>query len=288
MAKSVRKLDVVVVSDFHLATHACKAKELLKYLKSILPKTLVLNGDIIDAWRFSRNYFPKSHMKVVRQLIKMMEKGTKIIYVTGNHDEFLREMGNMTLGNMKIVDQVTLELNDKKTFIFHGDIIDTVIHKAKWLAKIGAAAYGLITIINKAVNSILKCLRFDSIILYKKIKHLLGTDKTNKSKFEKKLARLACYKEVDTVICGHTHIPLDKQLKHENKSIRYINCGDWVENFTSVEYENGEWKLCNHAEAYNKTGTENKDAEDLEVEDIAIPSKRELYETLFRQLAFPN
>lgn len=288
MAKNVRKLDFVVISDFHLATHACKAKELLKYLKSIQPKTLVLNGDIIDAWRFSRSYFPKSHMKIVRQLIKMMEKGIKIIYITGNHDEFLREMGNLTLGNLQIVDQITLELNNEKTFIFHGDIIDTVIHKAKWLAKIGAAAYGFITILNKAVNSILKFLHFDSVIIYKKIKDLFGADNTNNSKFEKKLAQLAAYKNVDTIICGHTHIPLDKQLDFEGKTVRYINCGDWVENFTAAEYSKGAWSLCNYSATYK---TKEKDfviSEDFDAEDIVIPSKKELYQTLFEQLAFPN
>ncbi|MBN1819232.1 MAG: metallophosphoesterase, partial [Prolixibacteraceae bacterium] len=84
---NVRNIEVSVISDLHLATHACKPKKVLKYLKSIHPELLVLNGDIIDAWRFSRNYFPKNHLKVIRQFIKMMEKGVQIFYITGNHDE---------------------------------------------------------------------------------------------------------------------------------------------------------------------------------------------------------
>ncbi|WP_297091102.1 UDP-2,3-diacylglucosamine diphosphatase [uncultured Draconibacterium sp.] len=283
MAKQVRTPDVVVVSDFHLATHACKAFEIHKYLKSIRPKQLILNGDIIDAWRFSRNYFPKSHLKVVRQLIKMMEKGTEVVYVTGNHDEFLRELGNSTLGKLRIVDQITLTLNQQKTLIFHGDIIDSVIHKAKWLAKLGAASYGMITMLNKAINSLLKVLNIKSIILYKTIKDWLGAQNTEKSRFENKLAKLAYDKNIDTVICGHTHNASDKVLHYNNKTIRYINTGDWVESFTAAEYENGEWSLCCYAPV-NKILEKNEP----EPEEFAIPTKKELYATLFNQLVFNN
>ena len=283
MPKQVRKPDVVVVSDFHLATHACKATEILKYLKSILPKQLILNGDIIDAWRFSRNYFPKPHLKVVRQLIKMMEKGTEVVYVTGNHDEFLRELGNTTIGKLKIVDQITLNLHNQKTLIFHGDLIDTVIHKAKWLAKIGAAAYGLVTLFDKLINLILKTLRINNVVLYKWMKELFGTPNKDNTKFETKLAKLAYEKNVDTVICGHTHIAADKVIQYNNRPIRYINSGDWVENFTAAEFENGNWNLCNYSTTFKVTETN-----DTEPEDFVIPSKKELYATLLNQLVFNN
>lgn len=280
MRKQIRKPEVVVVSDFHLATHACKAVELHKYLKSILPKKLVLNGDIIDAWRFSRNYFPKSHLKVLRQIIKMMEKGTEVIYITGNHDEFLRKFENTTLGKLKVLNQLTLNLDGKKTWIFHGDIFDSVIHKAKWLAKTGAAAYGLITMINKGLNVILRFLHTDNVILYKKIKDLFGRSKPEMSWFEREIAHLACDKDIDTVICGHTHIPLDKTLVHEDKQIRYINCGDWVENFSAAEYEKGAWNLLDFSPE-NST-------EELEADELVIPDKKELYEAVFNQLVFTN
>ncbi|MDX8338622.1 UDP-2,3-diacylglucosamine diphosphatase [Draconibacterium sp. IB214405] len=283
MAKQVRKPDVVVVSDFHLATHACKATEIHKYLKSILPKKLILNGDIIDAWRFSRNYFPKPHLKVVRQLIKMMEKGTEVVYVTGNHDEFLRELGNTTIGKLRIVDQITLNLNNRKTLIFHGDLIDNVIHKAKWLAKFGAAAYGLVTLFNKLINLLLKTLRVNNIILFKWLKELFGNSHKENSKFETKLAKLAYDKDVDTIICGHTHIAVDKVLLYNNRLIRYINTGDWVENFTAAEFENGNWTLCNYAEIFKAV-----EANDTEPEDFVLPSKKELYAALLNQLAFNN
>ena len=152
MQDAIRKMDISVISDVHLATMASKAKPLLKYLKSIQPKTLVLNGDIIDSWRFSRNYFPKAHLKVIRQLVKMIEKGVKVVYITGNHDDVFRKFNNTRLGNFSIVNQLELTVNDQNIWIFHGDVFDHIIHHSPWLAKSGAAAYGFLTLINGMVN----------------------------------------------------------------------------------------------------------------------------------------
>jgi len=127
-----RKAEIAVISDFHLATHACKAKSLLKYLKSVHPKTLILNGDIIDSWRFSRNYFPKSHLKVIRQILKMIEKGVQVVYITGNHDDVFRKFNNTRLGNFSIVNQLELTTSKEKVWIFHGDVFDHVIHHSPW------------------------------------------------------------------------------------------------------------------------------------------------------------
>jgi UDP-2,3-diacylglucosamine pyrophosphatase LpxH len=138
MEDDIRTLEISVISDIHLGTHASKAKSLLKYLKSINPRILILNGDIIDSWRFSRNYFPKPHLKVIRQIIRMLEKGTRIVYVTGNHDEVFRKFNKTRIGNFEIVNQFEITLNNNRTWIFHGDIFDLIIHQAKWLAKLGA------------------------------------------------------------------------------------------------------------------------------------------------------
>ncbi|KAF0239554.1 MAG: hypothetical protein FD181_142 [Prolixibacteraceae bacterium] len=116
LTMKIREVEVAVISDIHLATHACKPKKVLKYLKSIQPKILVLNGDIIDSWRFSRNYFPKPQLKVIRQLIKMMEKGVQIFYITGNHDEFLRKFSQSQIGNLSIVNQLILDLDGSKNW----------------------------------------------------------------------------------------------------------------------------------------------------------------------------
>ena len=101
-----RKVDILVLSDVHLGTYGCHAKELLLYLKTIKPKTVVLNGDIIDIWQFSKRYWPKSHMKVVKQLLTWLSKGVKIYYITGNHDEMLRKFAGFKMGSLRIVNRI--------------------------------------------------------------------------------------------------------------------------------------------------------------------------------------
>ena len=140
MKNKKRKLDVVVISDVHLGTYGCHAKELLRYLKSIKPKIVVLNGDIIDIWQFSKSYFPKSHMKVIKHFMSWLSKGTKVYYVTGNHDEMLRKFEGLKMGSFKVVNKVVLELQDKKkAWIFHGDVFDVTMQHSKWLAKLGCS-----------------------------------------------------------------------------------------------------------------------------------------------------
>lgn len=279
MKSHIRNLKVSVISDIHLATHASKAKVLLKYLKSINPEILVLNGDIIDSWRFSRNYFPKAHLKVIRHFIKMLEKGVNVFYITGNHDEFLRKFNGAEMGNLKIVNQLILDLNGQKTWIFHGDLFDHIIHQAKWLAKTGAATYGLLTLANKALNHLLRVFKLKEVIIYKSIKKKLIKDKPRLSKFEKVITNIAAERNYQTVICGHTHVPRDKQVIAETKPVHYINCGDWVEHFTAAEYVNNQWALFQFKE-------------DLEEEpgndEPDIPTKKELYKSLFQELAIAN
>jgi len=273
-----RKLEVAVISDIHLATHASKAKTVLKYLKSIAPEILVLNGDIIDSWRFSRSYFPKAHLKVIRHFIKMLEKGVHVFYITGNHDEFLRKFNQTQIGNLKIVNQLILELDGEKTWIFHGDIFDHIIHQAKWLAKFGAATYGLLTIINQAINIPLRYIGIKELIIYKSIRKKLVKEKPQLSSFEQVIGKTAAERDFQTVICGHTHIPRDKLILQEKKSVRYINCGDWLENFTAAEYTEGKWSLFQFME----------DETELITDEPDIPDRKELYQSLFRELAMAN
>lgn len=280
MQETTRKLDVSVISDFHLATRASKAKHLLKYLKQINPKTLVLNGDIIDSWRFSRNYFPKSHLKVIRQLVKMIEKGVQVIYITGNHDDVFRKFNNTKLGNFSIVNQLELTINNQKTWIFHGDVFDHIIHHSPWLAKLGAAAYGFLTVFNIFINLILKIFGGREMILYKSMKDRISKRKKVLTNFEKAIANAAINKNIDLVICGHTHTPVDKIIDTDKGKVRYINCGDWVEHFSAAECINGEWNL-----NYFRT----EDDEDTEVESITdelyIPDKKQLYKAIVDELA---
>lgn len=277
MSDAIRKLDISVISDVHLATMASKAKPLLKYLKSIQPKTLVLNGDIIDSWRFSRNYFPKAHLKVIRQLLKMIEKGVKVVYITGNHDDVFRKFNNTRLGNFSIVNQLELAMNDQKIWIFHGDVFDHIIHHSPWLAKSGAAAYGLLTLLNRIVNSVLRLFGGSELILYKSMKDRISKENKILTNFEKAIANAAVSKNVDLVICGHTHIPVDKTITTDKGTVRYINCGDWVENFSAAEYIDGNWSL-NYFKSDSEEETESPN------DELFIPDKKQLLKSILEEM----
>lgn len=278
MQEALRKLDIAVISDVHLATLASKAKPLLKYLKSIQPKMLVLNGDIIDSWRFSRNYFPKSHLKVIRQIVKMVEKGVQVVYITGNHDDVFRKFNNTRLGNFSIVNQLELTIENQNIWIFHGDVFDHIIHHSPWLAKFGAAAYGLLTGINKLMNAMLRTFGGKDMILYKSMKKRILKEKKILTNFELAIANAAMSKNVDLVICGHTHIPADKTTTSEKGTVRYINCGDWVENYTSAECIDGVWSL-NYFVA-------DLDQEEPEMPDdeLYIPDKKQLFRSILEEM----
>lgn len=278
MNDELRKLDIAVISDVHLATLASKAKSLLKYLKSIQPSMLVLNGDIIDSWRFSRNYFPKSHLKVIRQIVKMIEKGVQVVYITGNHDDVFRKFNNTRLGNFSIVNQLELTTGNQKVWIFHGDVFDRIIHHSPGLAKFGAAAYGYLTAFNRILNAILRLFGGKEMILYKSMKYRISKEKKVLTNFELAIAKAAFSKNIDLVICGHTHIPADKTTTTDSGTIRYINCGDWVENYTSAECIDGNWKL-----NYFIPDSDEEEPE-LPGDELFIPDKKQVYQSILAEM----
>ena len=246
---SKRHIELVVLSDLHLGTYGCHANQLLDYLKSIDPQTLILNGDIIDIWNFSKNYFPKSHMQVLRQILKMTEKGTTTYYITGNHDEALRKYSGLKIGKFHLEDKLILNLDGKKTWIFHGDIFDaTTKGWAKILAKLGGKGYDVLIWTNRLINDILHYFGKEKISLSKRVKS--GVKKAVQwiSNFETIAAELAIDQHFDTVICGHIHQPQQRIIESNNGNVLYLNSGDWVENCTALEYNNGSWTLYKHSE----------------------------------------
>ncbi|HJT74988.1 MAG TPA: UDP-2,3-diacylglucosamine diphosphatase [Chitinophaga sp.] len=238
-----RPLDIVVISDVHLGIYGCHAKELVQYLDSIDPKILVLNGDIIDIWQFSKRYFPKAHTKVIRRILKMTGKGTDVYYLTGNHDEALRKFAGFGLGNLTIDNKLILEVDGKKHWFFHGDVYDVTMKNSKWLAKLGGKGYDLLIIINRLVNNILESMGKEKMSFSKKVKHGVKQAVKFISDFEQVVAEIAIDKGFDVVCCGHIHQPVIKQVEHSGKSVTYLNSGDWVESLTSLEYTNGQWTL---------------------------------------------
>ena len=245
MKKQKRRVDVLVISDIHLGTYGCRAKELLHYLKSIRPKTVVLNGDIIDIWQFSKNYWPKSHMKVVKHIFSWIGKGIKTYYVTGNHDEMLRKFVGLKMGSFQIVNKVILDLPDnKKAWVFHGDVFDVTMQHSKWLAKLGAVGYNTLIIINSMANFISeKIFIKGKISLSKKIKNSVKSAVTFINNFEQTSADIGISNQYDYVVCGHIHHPEIRQISNEHGSITYMNSGDWIENLSALECVDGVWSI---------------------------------------------
>ena len=192
-----RKIEVAVISDVHLGTYGCHAKQLLTYLNSIQPKKLVLNGDIIDIWQFSKSYFPKSHLRVIKKIIDMASDGVEVIYVTGNHDEMLRKFSDTTIGNISIVDKVVLELDGKKAWIFHGDVFDVSIQNAKWLAKLGGYGYDLLILLNRFINWCLERFGKEKYSLSKRIKNSVKSAVKYINDFEEVASELAIKNRYD-------------------------------------------------------------------------------------------
>ncbi len=243
-----RKVEVVVVSDIHLGTFGCHAKELLHYLSSIKPKILILNGDIIDIWQFRKSYFPANHLKVIKKIISLSSKGTKVYYLTGNHDEFLRKFTDLHLGNISLENKLVLNLDGKKAWIFHGDVFDASINHAKWLAKLGGWGYDFLILINRFLNWNLARLNKEPYSLSKKIKNNVKSAVKFISNFENVCTELAIQKKYDYVICGHIHEPKMEHITTEKGTTTYLNSGDWIENLTALEYNKKRWKIYKHDE----------------------------------------
>lgn len=248
-----RPVEVVVISDLHLGTYASRAKEFSAYLKSISPRLLILNGDIIDGWQFSKRYFPTSHVQIIQDIFQLLAVGTRVIYVTGNHDESLRRYSDLQLGNFQLTDKVVIEINGKLTWIFHGDVFDhTSRGTAKFWGKLGSNGYALLLGFNKCINSILHFFGRDKVSLSRKLMEQFHKRIVKIDAFEQKIAELAIEKKYDTVICGHIHQPQKRILETAKGKVTYLNSGDWVEHLTALEFYENDWHLYTHIEEKKK------------------------------------
>lgn len=261
-----RELDIVVISDVHLGTYGCHAKELLIYLKSIKPKIIILNGDIIDIWQFSKRYFPEEHTKIIRRLLKFVTNGVPVYYLTGNHDEMLRKFADFKMGKFQLLNKLVLNLNGKKAWFFHGDVFDVTMQHSKWLAKLGAVGYDTLIIFNSMVNWFLTKLGREKFSFSQRIKASVKEAVKFINQFEYTAAELAIEKGYTFVVCGHIHHPEIKEFKTNKGSVTYLNSGDWVESLTSLEYCDKKWQIYkyNPKDYLNTVEDEDfSDAEDL-------------------------
>ncbi|MBS1580736.1 MAG: UDP-2,3-diacylglucosamine diphosphatase [Bacteroidetes bacterium] len=242
-----RRIDLLVVSDLHLGTYGCRAKELNAYLRSIRPRQVVLNGDIIDIWQFRKSYFPPEHMKVVKRLLKWSAR-IPVYYVTGNHDEALRRYSPMRVGHLRLVDKLVLDLDGIPHWFIHGDIFDATMKNAKWLAKLGGFGYDLLIRINHLVNAVLLFFGRPRMSFSKKVKDSVKGAVKFISDFETTMADIALHEGHAAVVCGHIHKPRMGTIATARGTVQYLNSGDWIENMSALEYHEGKWSLYVHPE----------------------------------------
>lgn len=232
------------MSDLHLGTYGCHAKEIVHYLRHVRPKWLILNGDIIDGWQFSKRYFPASHLQVIKEILNLTTNGTRVVYITGNHDEMLRRYSGWQLSHFQLTDKLVLEIDGKMTWIFHGDVFDaTTKGSAKIIAKLGGIGYDWLILLNRLINWFLVRFKRPKMSLSRKIKNGVKKAVSWIDNFEQTAAELAIEKGYDCVICGHIHQPQQRVIETEKGKVTYLNSGDWIENLTALEYTQHEWKI---------------------------------------------
>lgn len=237
----------IVLSDIHLGSKSSKAKEVARFLKSNSCDTLILNGDIIDGWQLRRGgKWKKKHTRFFRVVLKMMEKHkTEVIYLRGNHDDFMDTILPFVFGKIHLVKDYIYHSKGKKFLILHGDVFDSITSNLRWLAKLGDIGYTFLLWLNKVYNAwrIRRGLPYYS--LSQAIKQKVKSAVSYISDYEMELVKLARAKGCDGVICGHIHHPANTQYG----DVLYLNSGDWVESLTAlVENYDGEWKIVYYAD----------------------------------------
>jgi UDP-2,3-diacylglucosamine pyrophosphatase LpxH len=276
-----RQLDVLILSDIHLGTRGSEAKALLNYLRSVEPKLLVLNGDVIDIWQFSTGHFPPAHWAVLREFMDLAEKGVPVYYLTGNHDDTLRKLVPFKMGNLHLENRLVLELDDKLAWIFHGDIYDGSITHGRWAARIAGRCYDSIIVFNRFINRILKRLKIKPTHFSKRLKSGVKRAVSKISNFETKAIDLAIEKGYDYVICGHIHRPQIREVITEKGKVIYLNSGDWMENLTSLEYAGGKWDIFTYDEN-DFLDSEFKDALKINLNSLKTSIENETIQEVFK------
>lgn len=229
------KVDALFISDVHLGSYGVKANELLEILKLYKPDYLFLVGDIIDGWLLKKRfYWTQDYTNIIRKILSFSKNNTKVIYITGNHDEFLRSFSGFDLGNIHICDEYIYE----NIFISHGDLYDGIV-KLKWLGIMGSVGYDFAIWLDRKLK------KFGmKRSLSKYLKNKVKTAVKFITNFEDQMVYQTKKRNCDTVICGHIHTPIDKKIDN----VRYLNCGDWIENKSYIILNNGEFTLISNTE----------------------------------------
>ncbi|MFC0587835.1 UDP-2,3-diacylglucosamine diphosphatase [Novosphingobium aquiterrae] len=227
-----RKCRTIWISDIHLGTRGCNADLLLDFLRAHECETLYLVGDIVDGWRLKKGwYWPDAHSEVVRRVLKMAHRGTRVVLIAGNHDEMLRPYAGLSFGGVEIaLEAVHVTADKRRLLITHGDAFDVVVLYHRWLAFLGDQAYELLLRGNVLLNAVRRRLKLPywslSSYLKKRVKNAVAFI----GEFEEAVAHAARERHVDGVVCGHIHCAEIRQIG----GVTYYNDGDWVESCTAL------------------------------------------------------
>jgi UDP-2,3-diacylglucosamine pyrophosphatase LpxH len=238
-----RPVDLVVISDVHLGAACSRAGELNAYLKSIDPGRLVLCGDIIDLWEIRRNFWPETHMKVVRRLLKLALAGVPVHYLTGNHDSALRHYAPFALGQLQLEDRLELNLAGRPTFFVHGDAFDALLSTPRWLATAGSWSYDALVTAGIGLNHLRGCLGRPPVSLAQTFKRNLPAAQRHIDRFRHAVAAAGAERGCSTVVCGHIHVADQRDIATPAGEILYLNAGDWVDSCTALECHGGIWQV---------------------------------------------
>ena len=250
-----RRFRAIWISDVHLGFRGCRADSLLAFLKTVECEYLYLVGDIVDIWQLQkRRYWPQAHNDVIRAILGKAKVGTQVIYVPGNHDEFMRDYAGNLFGNVAIVERAIHVRHDgSRLLVLHGDQFDAAVTSSRWLGKLGSHGYALLLSLNVLVNYFRRHCGFPHWSLAGYVKYKVKNAVQAIGNFEHAVAAAAKRHGVDGVVCGHIH---HAEIALINDTV-YCNCGDWVESCTAlVEHRNGALEIL----AWNET------------EEMAVPS----------------
>ena len=258
----------IVISDVHLGTSGSKAKQVTNFLKQHSCEKLILNGDIIDGWQLKKyGTWKRKHTRFFKTVLKMMEDyDTQVIYLRGNHDDFLDQVLPMKVGRFSIQREYILKSHGRRFYVTHGDIFDSVTSQLKWIAQLGDIGYTFLLWVNKLYNNYRTSRGLPYYSLSQKVKAKVKSAVSYISDFETQLVELAKAKQCEGIICGHIHQPAIKQYG----DVLYLNSGDWVESLSALtEDENGEWNLVYYNETYKSEAAYEYDETEMEDDELA-------------------
>lgn len=238
-----RRVPLVVLSDCHLGTPGCRARELLAYLHEVDPAVLVLNGDLCDLGPYWRNHWPASHRAVLHRLYELVTGGTRVAYVIGNHDAAIGSYPNPLLDRIEVVRRLELAIHDRRVLVVHGDCLDGELGAGGVAHRLGSVGYELLMRVSCGVDRLRGWLGREPAALATAVKHLVPGAAGYVERFESAAAGLAAREGFDAVVCGHIHQPRMRAIAVDGRAVAYCNSGDWVEHCTALELVDGEWRL---------------------------------------------